>query len=383
MLEYIFNSTQISINIYEELIELTGQSEIQHVLKEGHGSMIGGHQGIAGTMDRIQGNYFWPNMTKDIKEYVENCDICHRSKHSKIKRVPMKITSTAKSTFSRIVIDLVGPFKETSTGSKYVLSMMCDLSRYVILVAIPDATAESVAKGLSEKLFCVFSAPDEILSDKAANFTGKVIQSLCRLFKIKKLNSTSFRPQSQGFLERFHLQMASYLRCFLQNSKEEWDTLLPYAAFSHNTKKHPSTGYSPFRIVFGKEAKWPLALHRKPEPTYNYRDIVEEIKRKNQLTWSMVRENIERSKQKTKKNYDKNTADRVFKIGDSVYLKKEARSSKLDDLWSGPYKVLEINTPQNITILVKNKPMRVHVNRVKQLKRISNVARKRCFDYNT
>jgi hypothetical protein len=59
MLEYIFNSTQISVNIYEEVIELTELSEIQHVLNEGHGSKIGGHQGIAGTMDRIQGNYFW------------------------------------------------------------------------------------------------------------------------------------------------------------------------------------------------------------------------------------------------------------------------------------------------------------------------------------
>jgi hypothetical protein len=65
---------------------------------------------------------------------------------------------------------------------------------------------------LSWILFCIFSAPDEILSDKAAIFTGKVIQSLCRLFKIKKLNSISFRPQTQGVFRKISQPDGSLLK---------------------------------------------------------------------------------------------------------------------------------------------------------------------------
>jgi Integrase zinc binding domain/Integrase core domain len=354
------------VTIYNLRTELTDVVEIKQALKDCHDSKVGGHQGIAATTEKIERYYVWPSMTKDIREYVENCSICKKCKPSKIKKIPMKVTSTSSSCFARVIIDLVGPFKETPNGSKYVLSMMCDLSRYVILVALPDATAESVARGLSEKLICVFSAPSEILSDRAQNFLSKVMQCMCKLFKIKKVNSTAWRPQTQAPLERYHASLGSYLRCFNDKIRNDWDTLLPYTAFAFNTKVHASTGFTPFEIVFGKAPNLPLSLHRTPEPVYNYDDVVTDIKNKHQTTWAQVKDNLELSKIKTKQRYDKNTKERNFMIGELVWLKKEARDSKLDDHWSGPYAISEINSPENVTIIIKNKPVRVHVNRIKK-----------------
>jgi hypothetical protein len=272
------------------VMELTDILEIQEVLKDCHDSKSGGHLGMTGTIDKIQKNYSWPSMIKDIKDYVETCDVCQRCKHSRVVKIPMKVTSVAKEVFFRVMIDLVGPFTETIKGSKYVLSIMCDLSKYVVLVPLKDATAESVAIGLSERLFCIFGVPVEILSDRAQNFLGKVMQSLCKLFKIKKVNTTSFRPQSNP-IEAYHFVLNSYLRCLTETSKTEWDEILPYAAFSYNTKTHSSTNYTPFEVVFGRQANLPLSIHRKPDPVYNYDDVVMDIRQKNQLTWSIAREN--------------------------------------------------------------------------------------------
>jgi hypothetical protein len=99
--------------------------------------------------------------------------------------------------------------------------------------------------------------------------------------------------------------------------------------------------------------------------SYNYEDVVAEIKNRHQTTWTQVKENLELSKVKTKNNYDANTKERNFTVKELVWLWKEARDSKLDDHWSGPYMVKEINSPENITIIINNKPVRVHVNRVK------------------
>jgi hypothetical protein len=144
---------------------------------------------------------------------------------------------------------------------------------------------------------------------------------------------------------------------------------LPYAAFSYNTKTHSSTKYTPFEVVFGRQANLSLSIQRKPDPVYNYDDVVMDIKRKNQITWAVVKENSENSKAKTKLQYDKTTKERECKIGDYVYLKKEARSSKLNNLRRGPYKVIEVSTPQNVTIMIKNKPVRVDMNRLKKSSR--------------
>jgi hypothetical protein len=149
-----------------------------------------------------------------------------------------------------------------------------------------------------------------------------------------------------------------------ETSKTELDELLPYAAFSYNTKTHSSTNYTPFEVVFGRQANVPLSLHRKPDPVYSYEDVVMDIRQKNQLTWSIARENSGKSKEKTKLQYDKTAKETEYKVGDYVYLKKEARSSKLDNLWRGPYKVVEINTPQNVTVLIRNKTVRVTMNRL-------------------
>jgi len=49
-------------------------------LKEYHDSLVGGHSGIAKIVERICFTFYWPNMQKQIKEYVSNYSICQQAK---------------------------------------------------------------------------------------------------------------------------------------------------------------------------------------------------------------------------------------------------------------------------------------------------------------
>jgi hypothetical protein len=49
------------------------------VLKLAHDCILGGHQGIKKTYERVAAHFFWPGIHADVDRYCKSCDICHRT----------------------------------------------------------------------------------------------------------------------------------------------------------------------------------------------------------------------------------------------------------------------------------------------------------------
>ena len=49
-------------------------------MKEYHSSLMGSHSGVAKTVNRICSQYYWPNMHKDIKVFIQACCVCQQAK---------------------------------------------------------------------------------------------------------------------------------------------------------------------------------------------------------------------------------------------------------------------------------------------------------------
>lgn len=45
------------------------------VLQTGHDSMFAGHLDHVETLARIQSQFYWPGIVKDVKDYVKSCNI--------------------------------------------------------------------------------------------------------------------------------------------------------------------------------------------------------------------------------------------------------------------------------------------------------------------
>ena len=45
---------------------------------------------------------------------------------------------------------------------------------------------------------------------------------------------------------------------FVEDKREEWDTVLDCCIFAYNTSKHASSLYSPFEIMYGRKAVLPV-----------------------------------------------------------------------------------------------------------------------------
>jgi hypothetical protein len=51
-----------------------------NIIKEHHDPLVLGHPGISKTVQIVEHNYWWPQMCKDIADYVQGCADCQHHK---------------------------------------------------------------------------------------------------------------------------------------------------------------------------------------------------------------------------------------------------------------------------------------------------------------
>jgi Integrase zinc binding domain/Integrase core domain len=347
----------------EELKKLKDQKLI---LKEYHDSKFGGHTGWHRTYDRIRKKFKWKGMQKDIIKYVKRCLKCQQNKAARNTKMPMELVKVASEPFEKIYLDIVGPLEESNQGNKYILTIMDDLTRFMDCYALQTIETEQVARILVEEIICRYRIPKIIVTDQGTNFTSDLFKRICKMLNIEKLQTTAYHPQSNGALERAHRPLAEYLRMYAEEEPKIWDTLLRFAMFVHNNSPNASTKLTPMICLFGFPADIPSNLKRKPEPVYNAEDYYMQIRYKLQRAHQIARKNMIKSKIRAKKYYDKTINPVKFKIGDKVMLKNPIIKNKFSKIWTGPYEVVEINSPVNVTIKEGRKRKRINNNRLKK-----------------
>lgn len=65
----------------------------------------------------------------------------YKNKITKHTKEPLIVTDTPTKTFETVTIDTVGPLR-ISNGYRYILTMQCDLSKYVIAYPIINKEAK-------------------------------------------------------------------------------------------------------------------------------------------------------------------------------------------------------------------------------------------------
>jgi hypothetical protein len=346
-----------------------GEDRKKQILYEYHDAPLGGHRGMNKTYQSIKSNFSWPNMKKEIEEYIKACKKCQVNKLlSPRKRAPMEITTTASHPFEKCSLDIVGPLPTTKLGNRYILTFQDDLTKFMTAVPIPQQDAETVAREFVTNVVLKMGAPRQLLTDQGTNFLSELFKSTCRMLKIKKIQTTAWRPESNGGLERSHRVLGEYLRHYVNEDQSNWDEWIPYAMYVYNTTSHTATGYTPFELVYGFRSILPSTLHETPSTQYSYDDYVLELKNRLQTAHSVARQKLILAKTKSKEYFDKDSQEFQVNIGDKVLLYDETvrrgRSRKLSAQWIGPYEVIGVDRV-NATIKKGRRAQKVHINRLK------------------
>lgn len=83
-------------------------------------------------------------MRRDVASFVKNCSYCQKNKTQVGNKELMAITITPNFPFHSIIIDTIGPFPSTTNQVKYAITIICDFSKYIIAVPIPNKNAMRV-----------------------------------------------------------------------------------------------------------------------------------------------------------------------------------------------------------------------------------------------
>ena len=71
-------------------------------------------------------------------------------------------------------------------GSRYILSVIYHLTRFVILIPIKTKEATTIARMLVERVFSVFGPPETLHSDQGSEFENQLVKEFQIVFGYKK-----------------------------------------------------------------------------------------------------------------------------------------------------------------------------------------------------
>lgn len=279
------------------------------------------------------------------------------------------LTPTPTKAFDVIVLDTIGPLPQSTYGNKYALTLICDLSKYLVTIPIPDKTAQTVARAIFENFILVYGRMNTIKSDLGTEFKNEIFTELCKLLKITINFSTGYHHQTVGTVERNHRVFNEYVRSYIKEHMTDWDTYLKYFTFYHNTTSNAvfDNKFTPFELVFGRIAVLPNEFSANLDPIYNLDDYSKEIKYRLQETNLLAKQLIAKHKNRNKNYYDKFSKPITLKINDIVLLQKEPYE-KHKNIYEGPY-IIKNTNDTNVTIYNKitKKEKTVHKNRIRKM----------------
>ena len=348
----------------------------EELLNSYHDSSLAGHRRFQKTCTQLKLKYWWPQLVKQVMNWVNSCKPCAQADKTKQRRnVPLQVAAVS-GPFEHLHVDIVGKLAVTKRGNQYILSMVDALTRWVELVPLTNQEGITVAQGVFEAWICRYGAPRKITSDRGSNFLSAVFRYLSNTFQIQRIKTSAYTPKSNGILERRHNDIVTSLRRLIGNEPNTWDDYIKPVAYAMNTMVCRTTGFSPYEMVFGRTALLPVDLTL-PIPEVTSKGMqgqIQTLQYKLQCLEKMIQERDAHMKRIYKEEHDRKAGHEVYQPGDLCWVYTPSSGAKLGpgkkllNAWIGPYQVIKI---KGVNVQLKrcsddaSLQQQVHVNRIK------------------
>ena len=289
--------------------------------------------------------FWWPCLYQEITQFISDCQICLSVKRLCRNPGRMGMRSFPTSPMELVSIDYLVELSVTGRGNRHILSINDHFSKFSQIYAVPDRTAITAAKCVFD-FFLRFGIPLKLYSDRDPAFEANLFQSLMKMFGVKKLRTTGYNPRANGLTEKANEFIKNYLASYVNYSDQEWDLWCREAAYAYNSSVHSSTGFTPAKLMFGRDYRVPLDV------LYNVRNdshaftTVSQYERTLQNLYEIARRNMEARQVAAATYYDKKVLDDELKVGESVFVfAPRNKSKKLALKWFGPHRVITCKHP--------------------------------------
>ena len=145
----------------------------------------------------ITRNYWWPGVTRDVRRYMEGCDLCQRMKN-RTKEIAgkLKLSEVSEKLWTYLIVDFI--MKLPLVAGKDAILVVCDrLSKITHFVATTKGTlAEGLARLFRDNVWKLHGLPESVVLDREPQFAAKLMKELNRILGIETRLPTVFHLQT-------------------------------------------------------------------------------------------------------------------------------------------------------------------------------------------
>ena len=315
----------------------------QMVLKSVHDDA--GHLGTDRTIELIKDRFYWPKMASEIATYIQNCGRCVARKTIPQKAAPLQ-QITSSGPLDLVCIDFLS-IEPDSKGIANVLVVTDHYTRYAQAFPTKDQKALTVAKVLFEKFFVHYGLPARIHSDQGRDFESKLIKELLTLLGVRKSRTSPYHPQGDPQPERFNRTLLAMLGTLDPAQKPKWSQHISQLVHAYNSTRNDATGYSPYFLMFGREARLPVDLcfgiGSEEEDDLKHHQYVANMRKELRNAYQLAVDAASKNHERNKKRYDTRVRNQTLEEGDRVLVRNLGITGKhkLQDRWNSlPYVVI-------------------------------------------
>ncbi|GBG78118.1 hypothetical protein CBR_g26055 [Chara braunii] len=312
-----------------------------------------GHFGFLKSYAALSQRFFWKEIQSEMLRYVDTCELCQRNK---VQRKPplglLKPLPIPDGPAQSVSIDFTDLGKTTPRGMRQVMVCVDRFSKYAEFIPLPEvARVPAVRAAFSERWVTHHGPPTSIDSDRDPRFCSDEWQSYCKDYLHSRLDMTSgHHPEANGLAEVMNQVLFQLLRPVISPDQQDWDLHLARevkrAQLMYNMSVHSSTGFSPYRLHWGREPRQPLddiIDKAKPDLTPGTAEFV----RRYRLDVERARANLFKAQKTMIEQANRHRRPSPIRIGDHVWVasselsREEDISPKMLPRYLGPWQVLD------------------------------------------
>ena len=198
-------------------------------------------------------------------------------------KAPLQLWTWLSTPWSRLHLNYAGPFENRMFLTNHNSHFCCNYFQ-------------------AEANFCSVRHPKSIVTDNGTCFTSQEFKQFLQSNGIQHLCTPPYHPQSNGMAECCVRIFKSGMQKIKHGSLED---RLAKLLFSYRTTPHSTTGVTPGEMMFGHK-----------------------LRTRFDLLCPTVSDRVEEKQQKQKEYFDESTKDRIFKVGQEVYVKNFHQGQK-------------------------------------------------------
>ncbi|KAK8771789.1 hypothetical protein V5799_024968 [Amblyomma americanum] len=317
----------------------------KEVLAACHDDLSSGHLGFSRTLGRLRHKYYWPRLAAVVQRYVRTCRECQRRKVPPTKPAGLlKPIDPPQIPFQQVGMDLLGLFPVSSMGNQYIVVATDYLSRYCETKALPRGTAVGIAQFFVHHIVLRHGAHVVVITDRGTAFTSALTHEVLRLSGTSHRKTTAYHPQTNGLTERLDKTITDMMSMYVDADHRNWDEILPYITFAYNTALQETTRFTPFRLVYGRDALTMLDAMLLPDCTPSSVPGADQFVRDAEAAHHFARQSIRHQQTTDARRYNLRHREVIYQPGEHVWvwspIRVRGRSKKLLRRYFGPYEVL-------------------------------------------